>query len=212
MYCPRCGKETENEGRYCQWCGADTRVAPPAAVLRKKVGDISTEKFAGLGRRIGSGIIDIIFLVLFDLIIVGAITSISWLLQRPSPVSEAVLMLNQYYRHVPRTDAYGNVVNAAVPPQILFSAGLLLLIVPWFYFAYLESSRNQATLGKMVTRIAVTDTQGNRITFARATLRFFAMFLSWITFCIGFLIPAFTRNRQGLHDIIAGTLMFLQTS
>ncbi len=210
MYCPKCGRETESSGRFCQWCGADTRVAPPKAVIRKRVGNISTEKYAGLGRRIASGFIDILFLIIFDMIIAGAIAVAAWVLQRVSPLSESVLMLYQYYRHVPRTDAYGNVVNAAIPSQIILSAGLLLLCVPWVYFSYLESSRNQATLGKMAVRIAVTDIQGNRITFARATLRFFAMFLSFLTLCVGFIIPAFTRYKQGLHDMVAGTLIFRQ--
>ncbi|MCU0631684.1 MAG: RDD family protein [Methanolinea sp.] len=210
MYCPKCGRETESGGKFCQWCGADTRIAPPRAVLRKKVGDFSTEKFAGLGRRVASGFIDILFLILFDLIVVGTLSIIFWLFQRPSPISESIVMLYQYYRHVPRTDAYGNMVTAAIPSQIVLSAGILFLLVPWFYFSYLESSRNQATLGKLVVRIAVTDMQGSRITFARATLRFFAMSLSFLTLCIGFLIPAFTRYKQGLHDMIAGTLIFRQ--
>lgn len=210
MYCPKCGRETESGGRFCQWCGADTRVAPPKAVMRKKVGDISTEKFAGLGRRIASGLIDILFLIIFDLIVAGILAVIASFMQRASPLSESVLMLYQYYRHVPRTDVYGNPVNAAVPSQVILSAGLLFLIVPWLYFAYLESSRNQATLGKLAVRIAVTDMQGNRITFARATLRFFAMSLSFLTLCVGFVIPAFTRYRQGLHDMVAGTLIFRQ--
>jgi uncharacterized RDD family membrane protein YckC len=210
MFCPRCGRETESEGKFCQWCGGDMRAAPPKAVLRKKVGDVSTEKYAGLARRIGSAFIDLIFLVIFDLILMGVVTIVSGILLRPSPFSEALLQITQYSRHVPRTDGYGNVINAVVPNQLLFSAVVLFLIVPWIYFAYLESSRNQATLGKLAVRIAVTDMKGNRITFARATLRFFAMFLSWITLCVGFIIPAFTRYKQGLHDIIAGTLMFLQ--
>ncbi len=210
MFCPRCGRETESEGKFCQWCGGDMRAAPPKAVLRKKVGDVSTEKYAGLARRIGSAFIDLIFLVIFDLILMGVVTVASGILLRPSPFSEALLQITQYSRHVPRTDGYGNVVNAVVPNQLLFSFVVLFLIVPWIYFAYLESSRNQATLGKLAVRIAVTDMKGNRITFARATLRFFAMFLSWITLCVGFIIPAFTRYKQGLHDIIAGTLMFLQ--
>lgn len=210
MFCPRCGKETESEGKFCQWCGGDMRAAPPRAVLRKKVGEISTEQYAGLARRLGSAFIDLIFLVIFDLILVGVVTVASGILLRPSPFSEALLQITQYSRHIPRTDAYGNVINAVVPNQILFSAAVLILFVPWIYFAYLESSRNQATLGKLAARIAVTDMKGNRITFARATLRFFAMFLSWVTLCVGFIIPAFTRYKQSLHDIIAGTLMFRQ--
>ena len=210
MYCPKCGKETEQSGKYCQWCGTELKAAQPRPILRRKVGNISTDKFAGLGGRFLAAIIDLLFLIFIDLIVIGVFTTIAWLLSRPSPVSEALIMLMQYYRHVPRTDAYGNVVNAIVPTQLLVVLGVLLVIVPWFYFAYLESSKNQATLGKLALRIAVTDLQGNRITFARATLRFFAKIVSVITLFVGFIIIAFTRNRQGLHDMIAGCLMFSQ--
>lgn len=210
MFCPKCGRETESGGRYCQWCGADLKVAPPRAVLRKKVGEITTEKYASLPRRIGAGILDILFLLIFDIFAAGIVTVVSWIFQKPSPLSEAVVMLYQYYLRIPRTDAYGNVVHALLPTQIIIFIGLFFILIPWFYFAYLESSANQATLGKMVMRIAVTDMRGNRISFARGTLRFFCIFLSVLTLFIGFLIPAFTRYKQGLHDIIAGTLMFLQ--
>jgi uncharacterized RDD family membrane protein YckC len=82
--------------------------------------------------------------------------------------------------------------------------------VPWIYTAYLESSSNQSTLGKLAVRAAVTDMQGNRITFSRATLRFFGKILCIFTLFIGFLIIAFTGYKQGLHDKIAGTLVFRQ--
>jgi len=52
--------------------------------------------------------------------------------------------------------------------------------------------------------------QGNRITFARASLRFFGKILSVLTLFIGFIAIAFTAYKQGLHDKIAGTLVFRQ--
>jgi len=210
MYCPRCGKETEQSGNFCQSCGASFKDIPQRPFTKKRTGSIKTERFSGLSGRFLGGLIDLFFLILFDLMVAAAIGIISWLLSRPDPVSESVRMLYQYYYHQPRTNAAGQVVNAVIPPQILLSALVFLIIVPWIYSAYLESSRNQATLGKMAIRAAVTDLQGNRITFARGSLRFFGKVLSVLTIFIGFIIIAFTAYKQGLHDKIAGTLVFRQ--
>ena len=213
MYCPKCGKETEQSGIFCQSCGAnlkDLKEIAPKPFLKRRAGPIKTDKFSGLGGRFLGGLVDLVFLVLFDLIAVAIIGIISWILVRPDPVSEAIRMLYQYYYHVPRTDATGHVVNAIVPPQIILSALVLLILVPWIYSAFLESSRNQATLGKLAIGAAVTDMQGNRITFARGSLRFFGKVLCILTLFIGFLIIAFTTYRQGLHDKIAGTFVFQQ--
>ncbi len=210
MYCPKCGKETEQSGKYCQWCGANLQEYRERPFTRKRVGTIKTEKFAGLGGRFLGGLIDLIFLALFNLMAAALVGIVSWLFGRPDPVSETVRMLYQYYLHIPRTDASGQIVNAVIPPQILLSVIIFVILVPWIYFAYLESSGNQASLGKMAIRAAVTDMQGNRITFSRATLRFFGKCLCVLTIFIGFAIIAFTAYRQGLHDKIAGTLVFRQ--
>jgi len=210
MNCPRCGKETEQSGTFCQFCGANLKEFLTKPFPRKRVGGIKTEKFAGLGGRFLGGLIDLFFVLLFDIMAAALVGVISWLFGRPDPVSETVRMLYQYYYHVPRTDASGQVVNAVVPPQVLLCAIIFLLLVPWIYSAYLESSRNQSTLGKLAVRVAVTDMQGNRITFSRATLRFFGKILCIFTLFIGFLIIAFNGYRQGLHDKIAGTLVFRQ--
>ncbi|NTW92025.1 MAG: hypothetical protein HGA40_01085 [Methanoregulaceae archaeon] len=210
MNCPRCGKETEQSGTFCQFCGANLKEFLTKPFPRKRVGGIKTEKFAGLGGRFLGGLIDLFFVLLFDIMAAALVGVISWLFGRPDPVSETVRMLYQYYYHVPRTDASGQVVNAVVPPQVLLCAIIFLLLVPWIYSAYLESSRNQSTLGKLAVRVAVTDMQGNRITFSRATLRFFGKILCIFTLFIGFLIIAFNGYRQGLHDMIAGTLVFRQ--
>jgi uncharacterized RDD family membrane protein YckC len=125
-------------------------------------------------------------------------------------LNEGVRMIYQFLRGYPMTDRYGEVVYTMVPTQVIYAITVLLILVPWLYYAFLESSKNQATLGKIAVRIAVTDLHGSRITFSRATLRFFAKVLSILTFFIGFIIIAFTRQKQGLHDIIAGCLMYQQ--
>jgi uncharacterized RDD family membrane protein YckC len=81
------------------------------------------------------------------------------------------------------------------------------LAVGWLYWAGCESSAAQATLGKRVMRIQVTDLEGDRISFGRATLRYFAKILSVLPFNLGFLMIAFTRRHQGLHDMLAGTVV-----
>lgn len=84
---------------------------------------------------------------------------------------------------------------------------LLMLVIYWLYFAKMHSSNKQATFGKMVMGVTVIDTNGNRMSFARASGRHFATILSALTLCIGFVMAAFTERKQALHDKIAGTLV-----
>lgn len=78
----------------------------------------------------------------------------------------------------------------------------------WLYFAIMESSAKQATLGKMAMRLVVTDERDNRLTFGRATARYFAKFISAIILMIGYIIAAFTEKKQALHDMVAGTIVY----
>jgi uncharacterized RDD family membrane protein YckC len=80
-------------------------------------------------------------------------------------------------------------------------------VLGWLYYALMESSAKQATVGKMALGIIVTDMEGRRIGFGRATGRHFAKILSALILGIGFIMIAFTQRKQGLHDILAGTLV-----
>jgi uncharacterized RDD family membrane protein YckC len=84
---------------------------------------------------------------------------------------------------------------------------VLLFLADWIYEATLESSSRQATVGKMVLGLKVTDEHGNRISFARASARFFSKILSRMTLLIGYIMAGFTERKQALHDMIAGTLV-----
>ena len=75
------------------------------------------------------------------------------------------------------------------------------------YWPVMESSARQATFGKSVVGIVVTDLNGKRLTFLRALLRNLAKIISAIPFCIGFLFAAFTANKQALHDMITKCLV-----
>jgi uncharacterized RDD family membrane protein YckC len=89
-----------------------------------------------------------------------------------------------------------------------FGAGTVIsFFLPWLYEAFMMSSEWQATVGKRVMSIAVTDLDGKRITFARATGRHFAKYISTFLLGIGYIIAAFTERKQALHDMIAETLV-----
>lgn len=89
----------------------------------------------------------------------------------------------------------------------IFSAMLAVWIISLLYFAIMESSKAQASVGKMAMGIKVTDLDGNRVSFGKAFLRSIGKVLSQMIMYIGYLMAAFTEKKQGLHDIIAGTLV-----
>jgi len=84
---------------------------------------------------------------------------------------------------------------------------LTTLVLGWLYFAFCESSSWQATVGKLALGMRVTDLNGARISFGRALGRYGGKFISGMIFCVGFLMVAFTRRKQGLHDMFANTLV-----
>jgi uncharacterized RDD family membrane protein YckC len=100
--------------------------------------------------------------------------------------------------------------NGAALPLLIFGSGVLAVLTigaSWLYEALMLSSSYQATLGKMIFGMKVTDLYGNRISFARATGRHFAKWLSGMILCIGYIMAGFTERKQGLHDMLAGTLV-----
>ncbi|HQS85078.1 MAG TPA: RDD family protein [Alphaproteobacteria bacterium] len=82
-----------------------------------------------------------------------------------------------------------------------------LIVSAWLYFSFFESSKYQATPGMMLLSMRIEDYQKKRISFWRATGRFFASYLSSLFLCIGYIMIAFTPRKQGLHDYIAKTLV-----
>ena len=89
---------------------------------------------------------------------------------------------------------------------ISFTA-IVSIVITWLYFALLESSSKQGTLGKMALGIKVTDLNGNRISFARATGRYFGKILSGMILMIGYIMAGFTEKKQALHDMLASCLV-----
>jgi uncharacterized RDD family membrane protein YckC len=90
--------------------------------------------------------------------------------------------------------------------SIAFVAGM------WLYYAWMESSVYQGTLGKMALGLIVTGLDGSRITFGRATGRYFSKLITGlIPLGIGYAMAGFTQRKQALHDMIAGCLVLRKT-
>ncbi len=109
----------------------------------------------------------------------------------------------------PSPDAMMGIMGRYFASMVLL--WVLTIAISWLYFALTESGKHQATLGKRAFGIKVTGPQGERISFARATGRFFAKMVSGMTFYFGFYMAGFTQKRQALHDILANTFVIVKT-
>jgi uncharacterized RDD family membrane protein YckC len=204
MFCPKCGKETDASGKFCQWCGSDIDAIPPKAVMKTESEEDEEEaplagNYAGLGRRFLAFLVDWVFMLIFILVAATFFNLVQGLKYF-------------YYLVVQRAPIWAltesGTTDAAMIP-IIASIGVCFVIIPWLYFAGFECSKGQATPGKTLLRMVVTDWDGNRISFARATLRHFVKIISALILFIGFIMIGLTKKRQGLHDIVSGCLVLL---
>ena len=204
LYCNKCGSPNAANAQFCGRCGAGLNPAgsaapgaTPAATPFPAAGPVPAAStptgsaVAQAGVRYGGFWIRVVAAII-DAIIVGVVLA---------PL-KAIFGLGSLV-------APGFHGPLALP-YLIFGGGsfaLLKLGANWIYEALMESSSYQATLGKMVFGMKVTDLYGNRISFARATGRHFAKILSLVILCIGFIMVGLTERKQGLHDMIAGTLV-----
>ncbi|MCX7971515.1 MAG: RDD family protein [Negativicutes bacterium] len=70
---------------------------------------------------------------------------------------------------------------------------------------WMESSKFQATLGKIIVGLAVTDLNGHRIGFGRAVVRNIGKCILGKFFLVGYLTIPLSARRQGLYDMLART-------
>ena len=146
--------------------------------------------YASFWRRLVAFMIDSIIVAFPSMILSGvgaalfAPKILSAMNANPSPESISALF-----------SAYGFILVLNVVSALFF----------WLYYAFMESSAKQATLGKMAMGIKVVDEKGQRISFARATGRTFSKIISYTILYFGFFMAAFTKKRQALHDFIATT-------
>jgi uncharacterized RDD family membrane protein YckC len=109
------------------------------------------------------------------------------------------------------------------PPSAIFAAfgtsGVYEILVffvlsSWIYFAFMESSAWQGTAGKKLLNIYVADLQGTRVTFLRASGRFFGgrlmlhvPYVGGLYFTLDCIFAGVTSRKQALHDQLSGCLV-----
>ena len=99
-----------------------------------------------------------------------------------------------------------NIILAIISVALSFIVPFIGVFIYWLYFAILQSSGKRSTLGMRVCDIKIHDEHFNKLGFWRLTGRYFATGLSGIILLIGFFMIAFTKRKQGLHDLVARTI------
>jgi uncharacterized RDD family membrane protein YckC len=200
LFCNKCGAANAASDQFCSRCGAS--MGPAAAPVQPPPAPTAAYRAAGaypvapVGARYGGFWIRVVAAII-DAILVRLVVH---------PLA-AVLGLGGLAAGGFGHGTFGHHTHL---PLLFFGSGVVFLFTiaaSWLYEALMESSSYQATLGKMIFGMKVTDLYGNRISFARATGRHFAKIISGMILCIGFIMVGFTERKQGLHDLIAGTLV-----
>jgi uncharacterized RDD family membrane protein YckC len=190
LFCSQCGTQNTAGAVFCQRCGAGlqprTQITTGAAPVGAYVA--SSAGYGGFWIRFVAFVID------------GIIISIACI-----PVV-MVLGAMGLVHHPTIIHGRFDETDMAALIALSFTLRLVLAAISWLYEALLTSSTWQGTVGKKILNLKVIDEAGNRISFARATGRHFAKYLSSFLF-IGFIMAAFTDRKRALHDIIAGTLV-----
>ncbi len=202
IFCNKCGSTNAQGAQFCSSCGTSMNpvaVAPAAGSGIPSTGAPAVYSpsvpYQGAAAGVGYGGFWIRFVAfIIDAIIVRVVLA---------PVS-LLFGLGMGFGGM-----MGGLSHGALGLHLL--GGLMFVFVltcaSWLYEAFLLSSSYQATLGKMIFGMKVTDLQGQRISFARATGRHFGKWLSGMILFIGFIMAGFTERKQALHDMLAGTLV-----
>jgi uncharacterized RDD family membrane protein YckC len=195
MFCSKCGTQLADGAAFCANCGAAQATFPVEAAAAAAIPVVPAlpSPYAGFWLRAISYIIDEAVLVLG----VGILALIAVALIGVDTLRTTFEGLDKNEDQMP--------VELVL---IIVTFFLVACVMAWLYYAWMESSTSQGTLGKMALGLIVTDLQGRRISFARATARFFARFItSMIPLGIGYILAGITEKKQALHDIIAGCLV-----
>jgi len=191
QYCNRCGHVLPSDGRFCGSCGA------PVASMDN----------SGLHQ-------------------VAAATPVStpattaWS-PASSPVSPATSAPGGAF--VPAAGYAGfwvrviaafidSVASVVILVLLLWAPGLNIAASAGFYLIYatlMEGSGRQATFGKMAMGLKVTNLEGGRLGYNKAFVRNLVRIVQvWVPGLeLGFLVVAVSQKKQGIHDLIANSLV-----
>ena len=214
MLCPQCGKEVGDNLALCANCqeAADAANAAQQQGSRARASTSSmrvpvTEEEFDSGDYAGFWIRFAAYLI--DITIIGIPT-----------LAIKVVLLGTVFRSVTEKMARGigtagskdalAVMMVGSLLQLLIGAGLMLvliLVASWLYYALFESSPRRATPGKILCGLAVTDVDGNRVSFLRATGRHLCKAGSWIVFGLGYLFMLVSLRRQTFHDLVSNCVV-----
>ncbi|HEY2646384.1 MAG TPA: RDD family protein [Candidatus Acidoferrales bacterium] len=206
MFCSKCGIRVEESNRFCQGCGQevgagtvaeDSANVSIAAPIGRSAQASTPLRYAGFWARFVAAMIDGLILgiptgivVMVLVFLFGGFAMVGH--RRPVDPGEA------------------RAIAATIVP-FFFLGGLVFVLLHWLYHASMEGSARQATIGKSLMSLRVTNVEGQPISFGHASGRFFAKFVSgMIPFAIGYIMAGFTAKKQALHDMIAGTLVLLK--
>jgi uncharacterized RDD family membrane protein YckC len=98
----------------------------------------------------------------------------------------------------------GGEINDQVMALAGYSSAIIVMASGFLYFTLFVGSRGQ-TPGKLLFGLRIVRVNGEEMTYGRACLRSLCWIISLLLFSVGFLMIAFTRQKQGLHDVLAGT-------
>lgn len=184
MFCKQCGEENSGDARYCVGCGMSMLISSAPAPAHQ-----TAEALPAVNPNAG------FWLRLIAVIIDGVLSQLL-LIVVAYPLGFALGVSMAETSTMAEIEAAGEGLGA-----------VLGLLIQWLWFTLFESSTWQATPGKKMLGIKVTDEHGNRIGFGKANARYWSKILSTLILFVGFFMVAFTKKKQGLHDIIAGTLV-----
>ncbi len=198
IFCSKCGAQNSGVAQACQNCGASlSNTLVPAPVAAPAQAYAAAPPVVYAPPSIYGGFWIRLLAHLLDHVILGAVAApLFFVMALPT-------ILRVAHEAERDQEPSPEMIMAILSSVFLYVA--IAFAGQWLYEALLTSSPWQGTIGKRVLRLKVVDEAGNRISFGRATGRFFAKILSSMFFCIGFIMIAFTERKTGLHDMLAGT-------